>query len=123
MLIFGGIALLLSAVGLYGVVAHSVAGRRHEFSIRLAIGAQHSDLLRLVVREAVLLTTVGVFAGALLSIAAVRALASRVYGIIALSPAILIAFALLLFTISLAASYLPARRASHADPLDALRRE
>ena len=121
MLVFGAIALLLSTIGLYGVVAHSVAGRGQEFSIRLAVGAQRSDLLRLVLREGVRLTAIGLAAGVVLSVIAVRVLASQMYGVVALSPGMLVQLMAVLFVSALAAAYIPARRAARSEPLGALR--
>jgi putative ABC transport system permease protein len=121
MLVFGAIALLLSTVGLYGVVAHSVAGRGQEFSIRLAVGAQSSDLLRLVLREGVRLTAIGLAAGVVLAVGATRVLASQMYGVVALSPVMVAAMGIVLFVAALAAAYIPARRASRSEPLAALR--
>jgi ABC-type antimicrobial peptide transport system permease subunit len=123
-LLLGGFALvgvLLAAVGIYGVMSLHVANRRREFGIRLAVGAEPRVLLRLVLGEAALLAAVGIVVGVIGAVALSRWVASLLYDTSALDPAVLISVPLLLGAIALAASYVPARRASRSDPLSVLR--
>ena len=123
-LLLGGfalVALILAAVGIYGVMSLHVAHRSREFGIRLAIGADPRGLVRLVLGEGALLAAVGVVLGLGGAIAATRSLASLLYDVSPTDPAVLLALPLLLACIALAACYLPARRAARSDPLSVLR--
>jgi putative ABC transport system permease protein len=120
---FGVLALLLAVGGLYGVVCYAVSQRTHEIGVRIALGAARRDVVRLVIRQGMLLALSGIGIGAGISLAATRALASLLYGISSTDPATFVAVSLILSSVALAASYLPARRATRMDPLAALRYE
>ena len=120
---FAGLALVLASVGLYGVMALSVTQRTRELGIRMALGAARSDVFRLVLGQGVALVSLGIGMGLLGAIAVSRALSSLLYGITALDvPALAIAIASLVF-VALLACWLPARRATLVDPIQALRTE
>jgi putative ABC transport system permease protein len=121
--LFAGLALLLSAIGVYGVMAYSVSARTRELGIRIALGAQAGAVLRLVFRESLTLIGVGVALGLLAAWMSVRALKSQLYEVNATDPLIFISIALLLLTVTLMACWLPARRATKVDPMVALRYE
>ena len=121
--LFGVIGALLAAVGLYGVVSFVVAQRTREFGVRLALGAQTTDVMRLVLRQGARLVAVGLIAGAIVAALSTRLFASLMFGVSALDPAVYIGTAALLAIVALAASYLPARRATRVDPIEALRTE
>jgi len=123
-LLLGGfalVALLLAAVGIYGVMSLHVANRGREFGIRLAIGADPRALVRLVLGEGAVLAALGVALGVAGALAATRSLASLLYDVSPTDPVVLFALPLLLAGIALAACYLPARRAARSDPLSVLR--
>lgn len=121
--VFALAALLLVGVGLYGVIAFFVTNRTKEIGIRMAVGAQHSDVLRLVISEGARLAVVGVVIGMAASLAISRLLSSLLFGISATDPVTFVGVAALLGIVSLAASYVPARRAMKVDPVTALRYE
>ncbi|HEV2420574.1 MAG TPA: ABC transporter permease [Candidatus Acidoferrales bacterium] len=121
--IFAVLALALGAVGIYGVVSYSVAQRTSEIGVRMALGAQRRDVMQLVMRYGVLLALVGVAVGLAGAFAATRAMASLLYGVTATDPLTFLAIALLLTAVTLAACYIPARRAMKVDPIIALRHE
>jgi putative ABC transport system permease protein len=119
--VFAAVALLLAAIGIYGIMSYAVSQRTSEIGIRLALGAERADILRLIVGSGARLTIVGLGLGVILSVALARTLNSLLFGTTALDPlAFSIAIALL-GTVALTASYLPARRASRIAPTEALR--
>jgi putative ABC transport system permease protein len=118
---FAGIALLLALVGIYGVIAQSVVERTRELAIRGALGAQPADILQLVLREGVVLTLAGTVIGVAGALALTRFMTSLLFQVSATDPLAFAAIALLFTGVSVAAAYIPARRASRIDPLAALR--
>ncbi len=123
LLLFAAMALLLSAIGIYGVMAYTTTQRRHEIGIRLALGAAAPDVLRLVVGQGMRLVLIGVAAGLLGAWLLSRALESQLYGITAQDPLTYASVALLLGTVALLATWVPARRATRVDPMISLRVE
>jgi putative ABC transport system permease protein len=120
---FGGIALALGAIGIYGVISFFVGQRTREIGIRMALGAQRRDVLKIVMAEGLSLAFAGVFAGLLTALAMTRLLGSFLYGVSATDPLALSAVTVLFALVALAACYVPARRAIHVDPVRALRGE
>jgi putative ABC transport system permease protein len=120
---FAVLGLILSVIGIYGVVSHLVAQRNQELAIRLALGAHRSAVLWLMVREGFGLAVAGVAIGLAGTALASRGLAGLLYGISALDPLTLTAASAFLLTVAILASYLPARRATTIDPMHALRTE
>jgi putative ABC transport system permease protein len=123
LLVFGLVAVLLAAIGVYGVIAQGVTERRQEIGVRMALGASPRQILRLFLRHGLMVVVVGIGCGVLGSIAAARSLASLVFGVTVTDPATLGASAALLILVTLLACYLPARSATRVDPLEALRAE
>ncbi|HEV2827749.1 MAG TPA: ABC transporter permease [Pyrinomonadaceae bacterium] len=120
---FGVLALLLAAIGIYGVVSYSVAQRTREIGVRIALGAKETDVLRLVLGEGIFVIAIGLGLGLLLAVAATRVIAGYLYGIGATDPLTFAGVPLVLGFVALVASYMPARRATKVDPIDALRYE
>jgi predicted permease len=121
--VFGGVAVLLAAIGLYGVIAQGVAERRQEIGVRMALGATRDQVLRLFLRHGLIVVAVGIGCGVVAAIAAARSLASLVFGVNVTDPATLGTVAALLTVVTLLACYMPARSATHIDPSNALRSE
>jgi putative ABC transport system permease protein len=121
--LFAVLALALAAVGIYGVIAQSVAQRTQEIGIRMALGAPPASVLKLVLREGLILGLAGVSVGLAATLAIVRLLSGLLYGVPAFDPATFLGASLLLMAVVLAACYIPARRASRLDPMSALRWE
>jgi predicted permease len=121
--LLSGIGLLLAAMGLYGVMAYSVAQRTREFGVRMAMGAKPRDILRLILRESGTLTLSGMAAGLVLAALSARVVANSIYGVSPLDPLTYAAVGLVLVGVALAASYVPAHRATKVDPMVALRYE
>jgi predicted permease len=121
--VFAGLALLLAAVGMYGVMAYVVARRTPEFGVRIALGAKTADILGLVLRRGVLLSLLGVGIGLAGALAASRALSALLYGVTPTDPVTLIAVPVVLTGVAIAACLVPARRATATDPMSVLRSE
>jgi putative ABC transport system permease protein len=121
--IFGCVALALASVGVYGVLAESVARRIPEIGIRLALGARPSEIRKLVVGQACRLTGIGLAIGVPVAFAVNRAMSSLIFGIVSVNAGVLVGFTLLLFVVALLAAFIPARRAMRVDPIVALRYE
>ena len=121
--LFGALALLLAAVGLYGVLVYVVSQRTQEMGIRIALGARQRDVLALVVRQGLVVALIGIAVGAVTALVAGRALASLLYGVSPSNVPVLGLAASVLLAVAFVASYLPARRATRVDPMVALRYE
>ena len=121
--IFAAVAMLLAAIGLYGVMSYSVAQRTKEIGIRMALGARRPDVLALVVKQGMALVLVGIAAGALLSLGMTRLMSGMLFGITASDPLTFAGVSVLLGLVAFLANYVPARRAASADPMVALRYE
>jgi ABC-type antimicrobial peptide transport system permease subunit len=121
--IFAAVAIVMAAVGLYGVIAYSVTQRRQEIGIRVALGARLVDVTRLVLRQGAVLAAAGVVLGLAAAAAGGRLVAGMLFGVSARDPVVFGAVAALLGAVALAASYVPARRAAAVDPVEVLRGE
>jgi putative ABC transport system permease protein len=121
--IFAGLALVLAAVGLYGVISYSVSQRTREIGIRMALGASHKSVLRLVVGQGIVLASVGVAIGVVASFFLTKFMATLLFGVSPTDPITFVAISVLLIAVSIVASVIPARRAMKVDPMVALRYE
>ena len=121
--IFATLALVLSVVGIYGVVSYAVARRTHEIGVRMALGAQRTDVLKMVVRQGMVMSLGGVVVGVLGAVAATRLLSNWLYEIEATDPATFATVAVVLVGIALLATYVPAYGAARVDPVNAMRSE
>jgi predicted permease len=118
---FAGVALLLAAIGIYGVLAYMVGQRSREIGLRVALGAERNDILRLIVSKGVVLAGIGIIAGVLFSASTVSMMASLLYGVRPHDPVVFVAVSLLLFLVAVLASLIPAWSAAAVDPVIALR--
>jgi ABC-type antimicrobial peptide transport system permease subunit len=123
MVFFSVLAMFLGAIGLYGVMAHLVSQRIHEIGIRMALGASPVHVMRMVLSQGLKLALGGVSTGVLAALGATRLLATQLYQVAPNDPLTFVAVPILFVAIAIAACYLPARRATHVDPLVALRFE
>ena len=121
LMVFASVALVLSAIGLYGVIAYSVAQRTREIGIRMALGARSQDVVRMVVRRGMTLTAIGLGCGIVVALLVTRGMASLLFGVPPTDLATFLTIALLLATVAWLAAFLPARRAARVDPMVALR--
>jgi putative ABC transport system permease protein len=120
---FGLLALSLAAVGLYGVTAYMVSQRTRELGVRVAIGATHGDVLKLILRQALFLAVIGIVAGSIVALMVTRFMANLLFGVGPADPVTFAVIPTVLIAVTLAAAYIPARRAMKLDPLMALRAE
>ncbi len=121
--VFAGMALMLAAVGIYGVIAYSVSQRTHEIGIRMALGSERADVVQMVIGQGMRMAAVGVALGIAGAVALSRILGAQLYEVSATDAETYIVVSLLLLAVALAATYIPARRATAVDPLIALRYE
>jgi putative ABC transport system permease protein len=121
--LFSGLALVLAGIGIYGVISYSVAQREREIGIRMALGAQRADVLRLVLAQGGKISAAGIVIGSAASLGLTRLMAKLLYSVRAVDPATFAAVAVVLALITIVASYIPARRTLRVDPLIALRHE
>jgi ABC-type antimicrobial peptide transport system permease subunit len=123
MSVFGAAALLLAAIGLYGLMAYSVEQRTQEIGIRLALGADAQGVRRMVVRQGLRLAIIGIVVGLACAFVLTRFIASMLYGVQAWDPLVFIGVPIVLTAVAFLAAWVPARRASRVDPIQALRYE
>ncbi len=121
--IFAAVALALAAVGIYGVMSYTVAQRTHEIGIRIALGADGATVRRLIVRQGMKLTAVGLTIGAALAVGLTRVIETMLFGVSATDPTIFVGVGGLLALVAFLSNYVPAYRASRGDPVSALRGE
>jgi ABC-type antimicrobial peptide transport system permease subunit len=121
--IFAGLGMFLAAIGVYGVIAYAVEQRTHEFGVRTTLGAKESDILRLVLREGLLVILIGLGMGIGGAYGATRLIANQLYGVKPMDPMTIAAVASVLILVAFLACYIPGRRATKLDPLTALRME
>ena len=120
---FGAIALILAAIGIFGVISYSVSRRAHELGIRMALGAQPGSVLRMILRETLTLTLVGIAVGAPCAVATARLITHLLFHVTPYDAVTLALAPLMLVAVAVVASYVPARRAMKVDPIVALRYE
>ncbi len=118
---FAGLALLLASIGIYGLLAYLVGQRSREIGLRIALGASRADILKLIVTKGVVLASLGIIAGVLFSASTASMMASLLYGVRPRDPIVFLVVPVLLFAVAALASYIPAWRATKADPMFALR--
>jgi putative ABC transport system permease protein len=121
--VFAALALALAAIGIYGIVAYSVTERTHEIGVRLALGAQRRDVIAMVVGQGMTMTAAGTVVGVAAALILTRLMSTLLFGVSAADPATFLAIPCLLLAVALVACYVPARRATRVDPLQALRSE
>jgi putative ABC transport system permease protein len=123
MSVFGIVALVLAASGIYALMTYSVTQRTHEIGVRMALGAERVDVLKLVVGYAIRLTVIGLAIGMPVALALTHALSSLLFGVVRLDLLVFAMFTLLMALVAAVAAYVPARRATRVDPMVALRYE
>src|SRR2546422_2508492 len=121
--VFAAVALVIATVGIYGVISYGVSQRTHEIGIRMALGAQASDVLRMVVGQGMRLALIGAALGVAAALGLTRVIGSMLFNVSPTDPATFALITLLLATVALIACYIPARRATKLDPLMALRHD
>ncbi|HEY4217993.1 MAG TPA: FtsX-like permease family protein, partial [Gemmatimonadaceae bacterium] len=119
--VFGGLALVLAAIGLYSVIAYNVTQRMHEMGVRVALGAQGGDVIRLVVREGLTIVVPGIALGAVIALIAGKWIAPLLFNVSPKDPPVLATVVVVLISVAIAASWIPATRAARVDPSEALR--
>jgi putative ABC transport system permease protein len=121
--VFAATAMLLAAIGIYGVISYGVSIRTQEIGVRMALGADRRSVLSMILKEALKLVACGLVAGLVLALALTRLIASLLFGVRSADPAVYLVISLVLFAAALIATLLPARRASALEPMQALRSE